>query len=128
MATNVVYGSHPYNQKGTSNYTYNGVKADFATNFAGLKGVAPLIFTEFGDSTSSDYVNNTWKTIDSNQLAEINNNNISYSAFGWWIDDTQPWFPTLITGSWDNPIANNYTGSLISQDLTINPGTVFTIN
>lgn len=125
LATNVIYGSHPYDTKGSAGYTYNGLPADFNTNFAGVKNVAPVIFTEFGDNKAADYNDGTWETVYNNDLSEINNENFSYSGFAWWIDDQQPSFPALITGSWDNPVPNNYAGSLIFVDMLNNPGTVF---
>ena len=114
--SNIIYGSHPYNQKGQDGYT--GAGGTFATDFAGILGKYPIIFTEFG-ITNNSYFPTAYQSIYENILAYANANSISYSGFAWWVD-TNPAFPTLIS-DWNGTPLNG--GVLVHDDLQNNPGT-----
>ncbi len=119
--TNIVYNSHPYNDKGAEGYT--GPGGSFVNNFAGIKGKFPIIFTEFGDNQSGDYSNGAYEAVYQRILTYIDGNDIHYSAFGWWIQANEPQFPTLIQGEWSSPQPIN-GGTMVHSDLQANPGTI----
>ncbi len=118
--TNIIYNSHPYNDMGADGY--NGPGGSFQNNFAGIKGNYPIIFTEFGDNTQSDYSNGAYEAVYTRILKYIDQNNINYTGFGWWIQADRPQFPTLIQGSWSSPTPVN-GGAQIHSDMQSKPGT-----
>lgn len=109
--TNIVYGSHPYNAKGSD--------GGFEKNFQGVIGKYPLIFTEFGSNNSADYPNQ-YEPIYTRILAATNQMQISYTAFAWWVEPGNPAFPTIIA-DWDGTPVNG--GKLIKNDMQVFPGT-----
>lgn len=116
--SNIVYCSHPYNSKGQPGYT--GAGGPFASNFAGILGTYPLIFTEFGGNLTTTYDDaGLYQSI----VDYANQNGIHYTAFAWWSvannsDPTQADFPILI-GDWNGtPI---FGGVVVNQDLSSNP-------
>ncbi len=113
----IIYGSHPYNNKGAPDYT--GAGGSFDNCFKGILGNFPLIFTEFGANQSSEYPNG-WQVIDSRIIKYANKNNVHYTGFAWWVDANNPAFPTLIS-AWDGTPING--GILVYFDLQLNPGT-----
>lgn len=118
LAKNVLYNSHPYNK--TDSF--------FATdNLAGVKGLYPIIYTEFGDNQPIDYSNGVWETVYKNILSEINFDNINYTAFAWWVEKDNPAFPTLIDSDWQNFTCTN-GGCNVGEDLISKPGTTFNFN
>ena len=127
-AYNIIYGSHPYNNKGSANYKYNGIQADFATNFAGIKDSYPIIFTEFGDNQANDYNGSTYKSVYTAILNEIESDGINYTGFAWWADASQPAFPVLISGELSHPEnapVPAFGGIQIHADMQAHPGTTF---
>jgi hypothetical protein len=126
-AFNIMYDSHPYNDKGEQGYTVDGAPADFATNFAGITGKYPLIWTEFGDNQSADYNGDTphYPIVYQEKLDEINKIGINYSAWAWYIS-ASPSFPVVIDGDWTNPTPA-YGGIYVHSDLQSFPGTLLTI-
>lgn len=117
---NIVYGSHPYCEKGADNY--KGPGGSLANNFKGILGKYPIIMTEFGVNQSSYYPNN-YQAIYQRNLDYINSNNISYTGFAWWVDsDPQRVnaFPDIIK-DWNGTPLNG--GILIQNDMKAKPGT-----
>ncbi len=118
LAKNIAYNSHPYDK----------YDASFAiTNLAGLKDFYPIIYTEFGDNQANDYLNSQWENVYANILNEVNQDNINYTAFAWWVESDNPAFPTLVGGSWQNPTCLN-GGCQVSEDQLNHPGTFFKFN
>ena len=126
-AYNIMYDSHPYTHKGEAGYTVDGKPADFSTNFAGITGKYPLIWTEFGDSQSSSYDGATpyYPISYQEKLDEINQIGVHYSAWAWYISP-DPAFPVVIGGDWTNPVPA-YGGIYVHSDLQSFPGTSLTI-
>lgn len=107
---NIVYGSHPYNEKGA-----NG---GFDKNFKGVLGKYPLIFTEFGVN-QSEYFPDGYKKVYDRILAYINANKVSYTAFAWWVDSMNPnTFPDLIK-DWSGTPLNG--GTNVHNDMQGHP-------
>lgn len=119
--TNIIYGSHPYNDKGASGYT--GPGGSFENNFRWVLGKYPLIFTEFGDNQSADY-QYPYHYLDAYTLSlnYASQNNLHYTSFAWWVEPTNPAFPTLIS-DWNGTPVNG--GALVHDDLQKNPPTNF---
>jgi endoglucanase len=132
LAYNIAYGAHPYDSKGSIGYTYyptgggSPMPADFASNFAGVQNLYPLISTEFGDNQSSDYPPNNNNYIGKYTfiLSALKQYGVHYTGFAWWIDPNQPYFPTIICGSWSSPEAC-FGGTYIRNDMISNPATAF---
>jgi len=120
--TNIVYCSHPYNDRGQSGYTGQG--GTFQQNYAGILGNFPLIFTEFG-ADSASYYPSGYQQIYSSILSFINANNVNYTGFAWWVQDGDPEFPTLIQ-DWNGTAL--YGGINVHDDLLQNPPTLFAGN
>jgi len=116
QGTGLVYCSHPYAPKGTP--SYNG--PSFTTNFAGVLGTFPVIFTEFGGNNMT-----TYKDIDYYKavISYANANEFHYTAFAWWVEAAKPDFPTLI-GDWGGTPINS--GVIVHDDLKVSPGTSLT--
>lgn len=115
---NIVYGSHPYNEKGSAGWT--GPGGSFEANFTGIINSYPIIFTEFGVNEAS-YFPNKYKGIYDFMLHYINENHINYSGFAWWVDTSNPnIFPDLIR-DWSGTPLNG--GVNIQKDLKDNPPT-----
>ncbi len=117
---NIVYSSHPYNQKGEKGY--RGAGGTFENDFAGILGKYPIIFTEFGVNDSS-YFPTGYQSIYTNILAYANAHHLSYSGFAWWVDsDTNKvnTFPDLIA-DWTGTPLNG--GLYVHDDLQNLPGT-----
>lgn len=115
--TNVVYGSHPYNEKGAP--TYTGPGGSFANDFQNILGQYPIIFTEFGVNTSN-YFPTGYQTVYSRILSYVNQNHVHYTGFAWWVDpDQTKWdtFPDIIQ-DWNGTPLNG--GVQIKQDLNQN--------
>ncbi len=116
--SNIVYGSHPYNEKGSSGW--QGPGGSFEGNFAGIINKYPIIFTEFGVN-QENYFPNRYARVYDFMLRYINENRIHYSAFAWWVDPTNPnSFPDLIK-DWTGIPLNG--GINIKNDLKTNPPT-----
>jgi hypothetical protein len=110
QGTGIVYCSHPYNPKG---------KESFASNFAGVLGKFPVIFTEFGGNAESTYKDLAYYT---HVISYVNTNGFHYTAWAWWVDKEEPWFPSLI-GFWgwgDGMWING--GKIVEEDLQKHPG------
>ena len=117
---NIIYGSHPYNEKGKPGYT--GPGRDFDYNFQGIIGSYPLIFTEFGVNDAA-YFPQGYVAVYQRILAYANLQNINYSAFAWWVDtDHADIFPDVIA-DWQGTPLNG--GVMIHDDLQTHPGTNF---
>lgn len=117
--TNIIYGSHPYQEKGAPGYT--GPGGSFANNFKNLLGQYPLIFTEFGDNNSAHYPSN-YKAAYELSLNFANANGVHYTGFAWWVDLMNPAFPTLIS-DWNGTPVNG--GILVHANIQQNPPTHF---
>lgn len=118
--TNIVYGSHPYNEKGTPNWT--GPGGSFANNFAGVIHTYPLIFTEFGVNQSS-YFPTGYEAVYDRILAYADSYEINYSGFAWWVEANRQQanvFPCLIA-DWNGATLNG--GVQIKEDMDTRPGT-----
>lgn len=122
--SNLVYGAHPYADKGESNWT--GPGGSFDHNFKGILGKHPIIFTEFGDHVAADYQKGPngeeekYKKVYSRIIDFITKNNIHYTAFAWWVENGNPAFPALIS-DWDGTPVNG--GVNIKKDMQGVPGT-----
>jgi hypothetical protein len=117
---NIVYGSHPYNEKGSTQY--NGAGGSFNHNFQGVINKYPLIFTEFGVN-EAHYFPTDYKAVYQRTLSYINDAHISYTAFAWWVDTSNPdIFPDVIK-DWNGTPING--GVNIHDDLQANPGSHF---
>jgi hypothetical protein len=117
---NIVYGSHPYDEKGSLSYT--GPGGPFANNFKGIIGKFPLIFTEFGVN-SAPYFPNGYQTVYARTLDYVNQNQVNYSAFAWWVDPNSAksdTFPDIIK-DWSGTPLNG--GFQIKQDIEDHPPT-----
>ena len=122
---NIVYGSHPYNEKGADDWT--GPGGSFANNFKGIINDYPLIFTELGVNQSS-YFPNGYKEVYNRILSYAEDHGISYTGFAWWVDgNSDKWntFPDLIK-DWSGTPLNG--GVLVQQDIQQNPGTPLNSN
>lgn len=120
---NIVYGSHPYNEKGKEGHT--GPGGSFAQNFKGVLGKYPLIFTEFGVNDASYFVqpNPGYEKVYARILDYADRNSISYTAFAWWVDADlakSNVFPDVIQ-DWQGTPLNG--GKLIHADMKKMPGT-----
>ncbi|WOO39967.1 glycoside hydrolase family 5 protein [Rubellicoccus peritrichatus] len=124
---NIIYGSHPYNDKGAPGWTGRG--GDFANNFAGVLGNYPLIFTEFGDNRPDSYppISENYSPVYTRILDEIEKNAIHYSGWAWWIEPSNPAFPVLVEGDWSNPAAA-YGGIQVQKNLQDHGPTVISTN
>jgi hypothetical protein len=138
FAYNIIYGSHPYNNKGSIGYTYyptgggSPMPADFASNFAGLQNTVlpyPIIATEFGDNQLSDFPpnSNSYSTVYTTILNAMTQYRVHYTGFAWWIDQNDPAFPVLICGDWSNPTAC-FGGSYVRNDMMNYPATQLNFN
>lgn len=115
--TNIVYCSHPYNDKGQPGYTGEG--GTFDQNYQGIIGNFPLIFTEFGVNQAS-YFPTGYQQIYSSILEYVNAHKVNYSGFAWWVQEGNPQFPALIQDWNGTPL---YGGIDIHDDMVANPGT-----
>ncbi len=118
--SNIIYGSHPYNEKGKESYTGQG--GSFDNNFKGVLGTYPLMFTEFGVNDPS-YFPNGYQGVYEHILAYINQHDISYSAFAWWVESDPARanvFPSVIK-DWNGSPLNG--GVYINDDMHAEPGT-----
>ena len=117
--TNIIYGSHPYNEKGSPGWT--GPGGSFANNFAYVLGKFPLIFTEFGVNQDS-YFPTGYQAVYDRILAYADANGIHYSGFAWWVE-SNPYnadvFPCIIS-DWNGTPLNG--GVQIHTDLQQHPG------
>lgn len=108
IGNNIIYGSHPYNDKGADNY--QGPGGSLANNLKGIVNEYPFIFTEFGINTQAGL--NNYQEIYQRNLNFLNNNKGNYNAFAWWAGD--PLFPSLIQ-DWQGTPLNG--GVLIKPDM-----------
>lgn len=118
--SNVIYNSHPYDQKGQPGYTGEG--GTFDQCYAGILGNYPLFMTEFGDNQAGDYTGNEiYKTIYTNILDYNQQNGVHSSAFAWWVGS--PEFPSLIS-DWSKGTPYE-SGTYVYNDLQKYPGNQF---
>lgn len=115
--SNIVYCSHPYNNKGQPGYT--GPGGTFQQNYQGIIGNFPLIFTEFGVNEAS-YFPTGYESIYTSILQYANANKVNYCGFAWWVQEGNPQFPCMIQG-WDGTAL--YGGINVHDDIVKNPGT-----
>lgn len=118
--SNIIYGSHPYNEKGSEGYT--GPGGSFSNNFKGVIGKYPLIFTEFGVNDSR-YFPNGYEAVYDRILTFADLNQVNYSGFAWWVDSNPAKvsvFPDLIK-DWSGTPFNG--GVQVHEDLQTHPGT-----
>ncbi len=116
--TNIVYCSHPYNNKGEPGYT--GPGGTFDQNYQGIfLGNFPLIFTEFGVNQAS-YFPTGYEPIYTSILNYANSHNIHYTGFAWWVEEGDPQFPALIQ-DWDGTAL--YGGIDVHNDMVNHPPT-----
>lgn len=116
---NIIYGSHPYNDKGSKGYT--GPGGSFDNNFKGVLGKYPLIFTEFGVNSGS-YFPSGYVEVYQRILAYANQNKVNYTVFAWWVEsdpNKANIFPDIIQ-DWSGTPLNG--GVLVKQDMQSNPG------
>jgi hypothetical protein len=109
---NIVYGSHPYNEKGQTPQGFN-------PSFEGVVGTYPLIFTEFGVNEKK-YFPTDYLRIYKNILRYVNDHQVSYTGFAWWVDKDQPNFPALIS-DWSGTPING--GINIKDDMAVHAPT-----
>lgn len=117
---NIVYGSHPYNDKGSEGYTGQG--GSFANSYKGVLGIYPLIFTEFGVNTSQ-YFPTGYEAVYDRILTYADQNLVNYTGFAWWVDSDPKKvdiFPDLIE-DWSGTPFNG--GVQVHEDLQNHPGT-----
>jgi hypothetical protein len=119
-----MYNSHPYQKSDVGSAEITGA----STNIANISKIYPVIYTEFGDNNSSDYGSSysgsTAASGYSALMSQIEQDGVNYTGFAWWIDSSNPAFPTLIQGDWASPSCIN-GGCDVQQDMTNNPGTSF---
>ena len=108
--TNIIYGSHPYNDKGS-------VAGSLDKNFAGIIDKYPLIFTEFGVN-QQDYFPVRYKDVYKRNIDYLNKHDGSYTAFAWWVEAKNPAFPAIIKNWSGEPLNGGY---IIHSDLQDNP-------
>jgi len=122
---NIIYGTHPYNEKGLPGYSGQG--GDITHCLAGIYGKYPVIATEFGDNIADDYQSDAWKA-NYNYYVGAGNTfdqlGIHYTGFAWWIQPGQPQFPVLIDGDWSNP-KPAWGGEFVFANMQRSPGTNF---
>jgi hypothetical protein len=117
---NLIYGSHPYNEKLYKSKNHHQSPLLDEANFQGVLGRYPLIFTEFGVDHDSYFSDGDYKKIYQDILNFCNDHHISYTAWAWWNEPGKPAFPCLI-GDWGGTPLNG--GILVKQDMTDFPGT-----
>lgn len=122
QGTNIVYGSHPYVDKGRSNWA--GAGGSFDNNFKGVIGKYPIIFTEFGDNVPSDYLNGKYREVYPRIIEYIAAKKIHYTGFAWWVENNNPAFPALIS-DWNGTATNG--GLYVKKDMQDVPGTPINI-
>ena len=107
---NIVYGSHPYDQKN-----------NFDQNFQGIIGNYPLIFTEFGVN-QGNYFPNGYQSVYQNILDFCHKNDVSYTVWAWWVESDSynaNIFPTIIK-DWSGAPLNG--GVFVHDDMQQFPG------
>jgi aryl-phospho-beta-D-glucosidase BglC (GH1 family) len=118
---NIIYCSHPYYPKGNTEGKFSP-----ASNFAGVLGKFPVIFTEFGcnspDQYSQDGVIKLFALDYYDQvISYMDTNGFHYTGWAWWVDNNQPWWPTLIN-DWKTGYPWN-GGEHVHKDIRLHPGT-----
>jgi hypothetical protein len=127
---NIVYCSHPYYPKGND---HRGI-FEPTSNFAGVLGKFPVIFTEFGVNGTPDgkklYNKKLWNASDGKEYKGLNQEGLQYydqvisymlhtrfhyTGWAWWVDNKEPWFPALIW-DWESGTAWN-GGTPIHEDI-----------
>lgn len=111
---NIVYGSHPYNEKGATDW--KGAGGSLQNNFSGILNKYPIIFTEFGVNEAS-YFPNGYQNVYLRNLDFARQNKISYCAFAWWVEpnpSSANVFPCIIS-DWKGTPLNG--GLQIYQDM-----------
>jgi hypothetical protein len=111
--TNIVYGSHPYNEK----------MKNFTQNFQGVLHKYPLILTEFGVNQEC-YFPEGYESVYKQILGFCDQYEVSYTAWAWWVEDGDAKkanvFPTIVK-DWSGTPLNG--GVFIQQDMQRLPGT-----
>jgi len=115
--TQIVYCSHPYNNKGQPGYAGEG--GTFSQNYQGILGNFPLIFTEFGVNQAS-YFPTGYSPIYTSIIQYANANKINYTGFAWWVQEGDPQFPALIQ-DWEGTAL--FGGINVHTDMVAFPGT-----
>lgn len=118
---NIVYGSHPYNGKGTVDWA--GLGGSFDNNFKGVLDKYPLIFTEFGVNDQPQYFPTGYIALYDWILGYANQHLINYTGFAWWVEadlSKANVFPCLIKDWMGTPLNG---GVQIKQDIQHHPGT-----
>jgi hypothetical protein len=120
IGDNIIYCSHPYYPKGND----AGGKFSPASNFAGVLGKFPVIFTEFGANQAEYYDNGHLKPYAFDYYTQVisymNTNGFHYTGWAWWVENDHPWWPTLIS-DWEGYPWNG--GELVHKDIRLHPGT-----
>lgn len=117
---NIIYGSHPYDKSGVDETNPTTLDENLSYVLANY----PVIFTEFGDTLSTDYPNgyeNAYNNIvGPGGFVEIHPT-VNYTAFAWWVGE--PDFPALIS-DWTGTPLNG--GTIVQTDMLDHPGTPLT--
>jgi len=112
QGTNIVYGSHPYNEK----------MKNFQENFQGVLHKYPLIMTEFGVNQDSYFPSKGYESVYKQILGFCDQYDVSYTAWAWWVEDGKKAnaFPCIVK-DWSGTPLNG--GIFIQQDMQRLPGT-----
>jgi len=123
QGTGIVYCSHPWWPRGKDN-------SMLASNFKGVLGKFPVIFTEFGCNDWASYdkpSDHPYEDYYRQIIKYVNDNGIHYAAWGWWVENynkphppppAQP-MPGLLEDWTGNP---SMGGVIIKDDLNDKPG------
>lgn len=120
---NIIYCTHPYNDKGADNYQGPGGSLD--NNTKGILGYWPLIMTEFGNNQTQAYQAPT--TYQAAYIQAINfceQWGLSYTDYSWWVENGNPSFPCSIA-NWKGKPLNG--GEYVYADMQKNPATILNI-
>jgi hypothetical protein len=117
---NLIYGSHPYNEKLYKDKNHHQSTLLDENNFKGVLGIYPLIFTEFGVNDNAYFNAGDYQKIYQDILKFCNDHHVHYTAWAWWNEPGNPAFPCLI-GDWSGTPING--GVFIKEDMIYHPGT-----
>ncbi|OGT64254.1 MAG: hypothetical protein A3J38_07305 [Gammaproteobacteria bacterium RIFCSPHIGHO2_12_FULL_45_9] len=115
QGTNIAYDVHPYSLSMPSDQrTAEQLIAATEKSLDGILGTYPVIMTEFGDNNKSDYPTG-YLPFYRELLDFINQHQIGYTAWAWWVQADNPAFPTMVS-DWNGTPMNG--GILIQQDMS----------
>jgi hypothetical protein len=116
-----MYCSHPYYPKGNT-----GGKFSPASNFAGVLGKFPVIFTEFGGNLANQFgdggiIKSFLLDYYNQVISYMGTNGFHYTGWAWWVENNKPDWPTLIN-DWTTGLPWN-GGEPVHKDIREHPGT-----